>query len=78
VNPALPPLVSLERLALRTDPHATGKKAYMRAPSACPPARRWPIAATFSYTDGSSDTHQSGSACSRPRHRRHARRPTAR
>jgi hypothetical protein len=75
VNPALPPLVSLERLALQIDPHTTGATAYMRAPSSCPPSGRWAIGATFSYADGSSDTHESGSGCSSAAHRRHHRRP---
>jgi hypothetical protein len=66
VNPALPPTVSLKRLALQVNPHtsATGT-AYMRAPPTCPPSGRWTIAATFTYDDASSDAHTSGSACDR-------------
>jgi hypothetical protein len=67
VNPALPPGVSLKRLAIQIDPHAIAgsatQKQYMRTPPTCPAGGRWTTGATFDYADGSSQSLTSGSAC---------------
>jgi hypothetical protein len=67
VRPALPAGVSLERLALRIDPHSNGRgarhKVYLRTPSSCSKSRRWKIVASFSYADNSSQTLTSTTPC---------------
>jgi hypothetical protein len=67
VNPALPPGVSLKRLAIRIDPHATVagaiRRSYLRTPATCPESGRWTTDAVFTYDDGSSQSLTSGSAC---------------
>jgi hypothetical protein len=59
--------VSLKRLAIRIDPHATVAGAietpYLRTPPACPASGRWITGAVFTYADGSSQSLASGSAC---------------
>jgi hypothetical protein len=67
VNPALPSGVSLKRLALRVDPHSTGRgaarKAYMRTPQSCPAGGHWTIGGTFTYADRSSQNVTSTTRC---------------
>ena len=70
VNPALPPGVSLKRLAIRIDPHTTVagaiQKSYLSTPPSCPTNGRWTTGAVFTYADGSSQSLTSGSACDLP------------
>ena len=67
VNPALPPGVSLKRLAIQIDPHALVagaiEKAYLRTPPTCPTSGRWTTEAVFTYADGSRQSLTSGAAC---------------
>lgn len=67
VKPKLPAGVSLERLALRINPHSSGagaaQRTYMRTPPSCPASHRWGIVGRFTYADGSRQTLSSGSAC---------------
>jgi hypothetical protein len=67
VKPVLPAGVALKRLALRIDPHSTGRgaaqKAYMRTPPTCAASGHWTTAGTFSYADGSGRTFLSRTAC---------------
>ena len=76
VRPALPPGVSLKRLALRMGAFSMGRGAarrvYMRTPPTCPPSRRWTIVGSFKYADGTAQTLERASPCSRtasPPHR---------
>jgi hypothetical protein len=67
IAPALPPGVTLERLALRIDPHTSGRggarKTYMRTPLSCPKSRHWTIVGTFRYADNTSETHTTTTRC---------------
>jgi hypothetical protein len=67
VNPVLPLGVSLRRLTIGVDPHATGhgaaRRVYLRAPTRCPQSRRWSIVGTFTYDDGSTQTLRTSTPC---------------
>jgi len=67
VKPVLPAGVALKQLALRVDPHSTGRgaaqKAYMRTPPTCPTTGRWTTVGTFTYADRSSRTLTSATPC---------------
>jgi hypothetical protein len=67
VNPALPPGISLKRLSLRIDPHATGRgtarRVYMRTPPTCPASRHWTVMGEFTYMDRSRQDLTSTTPC---------------
>jgi hypothetical protein len=69
VKPVLPAGVSLKRLALRVDPHSTGRgvarKVYMRTPQTCPTSRHWSIGGTFLYADQASQNLTATTRCRR-------------
>jgi hypothetical protein len=59
--------VALSHLELRIGVHTEGRRRYAVTPPRCPRSGSWTTTARFAYTDGTSATRTSRSACSRRR-----------
>lgn len=67
VNFALPAVISLLDLQIHIPAHARGRgsarRVYFRPPAVCPDGGGWPMSATSSYADGSTQTAVATVAC---------------
>lgn len=63
VNFALPPSLSLLDLRINIPVHVRGRRVYFRAPPSCPSSGSWPMTATSSYADGSTQQARARASC---------------
>ena len=63
VHFALPPSLSLLDLRIHIPVHVRGRRVYFSTPPGCPADRVWPMTATSTYTDGSTQQAQAAAAC---------------
>jgi hypothetical protein len=61
IEPVLPPGVALKHLKLRIPRHGS----YQRNPPTCPKSGKWTTVASYTYTDGSKETHRDETPCRR-------------